>query len=117
MAPLRHHEWFTGYLFVGASRPNNFRIHDAKFLLQLADQVTPVLEHIRLVDRMASDSADEERHRIARSVHDRVIQPYIGLQMGLIGLHRLAQSIAEDNGEQETTGGFRQAMTEVDRLV
>ena len=117
MAPLRHHEWFTGYLFVGATRPNSFRIHDAKFLLQLADQVTPVLEHIRLVDRMASDSADEERRRIARSVHDRVIQPYIGLQMGLIGVRRLAQSIVEDKGDQRTTEGFRQAMAALDRLV
>jgi signal transduction histidine kinase len=33
---------------------------------------------------MATDAADEERRRIARSVHDRVIQPYIGVQMGLL---------------------------------
>ena len=91
--PLRHHEWHRGYLFVSAVRANAFRLDDAKFLLQLADQVTPVLEHIRLVDHMASDAAENERRRIARSVHDRVIQPYIGLQMGLMGVSRAVNKV------------------------
>ncbi len=43
----------------------------------------PVIENIRLVDRLASDAAEHERQRIARDIHDSVIQPYIGLQIGL----------------------------------
>jgi signal transduction histidine kinase len=47
------------------------------------DQVAPVLQSIRVVDRLASDAAEEERRRIARDIHDSVIQPYIGLRLGL----------------------------------
>jgi signal transduction histidine kinase len=66
-------------------------MEDAFFLQQVADQMMPVLEHIRLVDRLASDAADEERRRLARSIHDRVIQPYLGLQIGLKGLRHMIQ--------------------------
>jgi signal transduction histidine kinase len=47
------------------------------------DQTMPMLQNIKLVDQLASDAADAERRRIALNFHDRVIQPYIGLRMGL----------------------------------
>jgi signal transduction histidine kinase len=53
------------------------------FVLQLMDHVTPLIENIRLVDNLASDAADQERRRIARDIHDSVIQPYLGLQLGI----------------------------------
>jgi signal transduction histidine kinase len=87
--PLRRHEIFRGYLCIGASRTGAFKMEDGLFLQQVADQMTPVLEHIRLVDRLASDAADDERRRLARSIHDRVIQPYLGLQIGLKALHQM----------------------------
>jgi signal transduction histidine kinase len=90
--PLRRHEIFRGYLCIGASRTGAFKMEDGLFLQQIADQITPVLEHIRLVDRLASDAADEERRRLARSIHDRVIQPYLGLQIGLKALHQIFQA-------------------------
>jgi len=55
---------------------------------QAGDQVLPLIENMRIVDHLASDAAEEERHRIARSVHDRVIQPYLGLQLGLKALQQ-----------------------------
>jgi signal transduction histidine kinase len=117
LVALRHHEWFKGYLFVGSIRPGAFKMDDAKFLQQVADQVTPVLEHIRLVGRMASDASDEERRRIARSVHDRVIQPYIGLQMGLMGVRRLVQSAAQAKDSAESAEQSRQATAALENLV
>src|SRR5215831_14923901 len=48
----------------------------------------PTIDNIRLVDRLASDAAEAERRRIARDLHDSVIQPYIGLQMGLAAIHK-----------------------------
>jgi signal transduction histidine kinase len=42
----------------------------------------PVLHNIILVDQLASDAANAERQRIAFDLHDRVIQSYVGLQMG-----------------------------------
>jgi signal transduction histidine kinase len=117
MVPLRHHEWFKGYLFVGSERPRAFGMDDAKFLQQIADQVMPVLEHIRLVGRMASEASDEERRRIARSVHDRVIQPYIGLHMGLMGVRRLVQSAAQSTDATAAAEQSRQATAAIENLV
>jgi signal transduction histidine kinase len=114
--PLRHHEWIRGYIFVGSMRRGAFRVEDAKFLLQLADQVTPVLEHIRLVDRMASGAAEEERRRIARSVHDRIIQPYIGLHMGLRGLRQIVRSALQSEGTT-TEARSQHAISSLDYLV
>jgi signal transduction histidine kinase len=56
------------------------------FMLQLMDHVTPVMENIRLIDNLASDAAEQERQRIAHDIHDSVIQPYLGLQFGLVAL-------------------------------
>jgi signal transduction histidine kinase len=115
--PLRHHEWLKGYLFVGSSRPSAFRMDDAKFLQHLADQVTPVLEHIRLVDRMASGAAEEERRRIARSVHDRIIQPYIGLHIGLRGLRQIVRSAFQTGDTEVQAVRSQHAMASLDYLI
>ena len=85
--PLHYRERFRGRIVVSSSRARAFDIRDAAFLQQVANQALPVIENIRLVERLASDASDEERSRIARSVHDRVIQPYYGLQIGLKALH------------------------------
>jgi len=61
---------------------------DIDFVLQLIEHVTPVLENIRLVDRLASEAAEYERQKIARDIHDGVIQPYIGLQLGLAAIRQ-----------------------------
>jgi signal transduction histidine kinase len=45
-----------------------------------------LIENIRLVDSLASFAAEEERKRIARDIHDSVIQPYVGLQLGIAAL-------------------------------
>src|SRR5262249_23856398 len=94
---LTYHQRFIAYVCLGSSKPRQFVMDDAAFLLQAANQIAPILEHIRLVDRMASDAADEERRRIARSIHDGVIQPYTGLQMGLKAVQNLVQSLISGN--------------------
>jgi signal transduction histidine kinase len=70
-------------IYLTSRRPRAFGRSDVEFLRHVVDQVAPVLENIRLVDRLASDAAEEERRRIARDIHDSVIQPYIGLRLGL----------------------------------
>ena len=72
---------------------------DAQFLGQIVAQAFPVIENIELLDRMASDAASKERQKIALDLHDRAIQPYIGLSMGLSALRKKASSenpLAED---------------------
>jgi signal transduction histidine kinase len=70
-------------IYLTSDRPRAFDRSDVEFLRHVLDQVVPVLENIRLVDRLASDAAEEERRRIARDIHDSIIQPYIGLRLGL----------------------------------
>lgn len=80
--PVHNRNQMLGRLYVvGGARP--FDYAEIDFVLQLIGQVIPVLENIRLVDRLASAAAEQERKRIAQDIHDSVIQPYIGLQFGL----------------------------------
>ena len=80
--PVYYHAQPVGRLYIigGAHR---FDYTDIDFVLQVMEQVTGVLENIRLVDSLASDAAGQERRKIAQDIHDSVIQPYIGLQFGL----------------------------------
>lgn len=77
-----HHAGLSGRLYL-ASRGYVFTQQDVHSALQVIEQVAPIIYNVRLVDRMASNAAGEERQRLARDVHDSVIQPYIGLQMAL----------------------------------
>ena len=80
--PLHNRHEPMGRLYVCGSQ-NRFNNLDMDFVLQLLDHITPLMENIRLVDSLASDAAEQERHRIARDIHDSVIQPYVGLQLGI----------------------------------
>ena len=111
-APLRYRERIRGRILIGSSKAALFDVDDALFLEQAADQILPHIENIRLVDRLASDAAEEERRKIARSVHDRVIQPYLGLQIGLKALQQeLERSTPEPAGRGATLLGELVAMT------
>ncbi len=79
------------YIIGGAQRFDNSAMD---FVLQFMDHVTPLIENIRLVDNLASDAAEQERRRIGRDIHDSVIQPYLGLQLGIAAL---AQKLEASN--------------------
>lgn len=83
--PVRNHDEPNGRLYVcgGALRFDNSAVD---FVIQLMNHITPLMENIRLVDTLASDAAEQERQRIARDIHDSVIQPYVGLQLGIAAL-------------------------------
>lgn len=71
------------YLSGGSTR---FDTSTIDFVIELMAHITPLMENIRLVDGLASDAADQERQRIARDIHDSIIQPYVGLQLGIAAL-------------------------------
>lgn len=76
---------------------------DIEFLLQVVDCLLPLIENIRLIDRLAASAAADERQKIARDVHDSVIQPYIGLELALAALLRQAEAIGhEQDGAART---------------
>jgi signal transduction histidine kinase len=98
--PLHDSDSTTGRLYLTTARRSAFSPADVSFLLQVIDQIVPLIENIRLVDQLASNAANEERRRLARDIHDNVIQPYIGFQIGLAAvsqkLHAGAGDIAND---------------------
>jgi signal transduction histidine kinase len=104
--PFRYHASAPGRLFVARGARRAFDRGDAEFLRHVVEQVVPVLDNLRLVDRLASDAATEERRRIALDLHDSVIQPYLGLRLGLS-----AARAALAGGRAEEAG------THVERLV
>jgi signal transduction histidine kinase len=88
---------------------------DIGFVLQLIEHVIPVLDNIRLVDRLASEAAEYERQRIARDIHDGVIQPYIGLQLGLAAIRQKIERGNNDVGH-DVKELAAMTMTEIEEL-
>jgi len=80
--PIRYHAEAVGRLYMTAPH-GAFDVSDLDFLTHAMDTTLRVTENVRLIDRLAAEAADNERRRIARGIHHTVIQPYIGLQLGL----------------------------------
>jgi signal transduction histidine kinase len=62
------------------SQKRCFILSDIDLLSQVFKQIEPSLDNIRLLERLASSAAEQERERLARDIHDSIIQPYVGLQ-------------------------------------
>jgi len=106
----------VGRLYVACTR-ERLGLGDVEFLLQVADCLLPLLENIRLIDRLAASAAEEERRKIARDVHDSIIQPYIGLQIGLSALQQHVASPPATTGESRDAAALRAAKEGVARLL
>jgi signal transduction histidine kinase len=85
--PLRYRNDTIGRIFLTSSR-RCFEESDVFFLIQVFEQFMPVIDNIRLVDGIAADAGSAERKRIARDLHDSVIQPYVGLKLGVGSLRQ-----------------------------
>lgn len=97
--PLHYRSEAIGRLYLIREQAK-FSQSDIEFVIQVIGQVVPVLENIHLVDDLASHAAEQERQKIARDIHDGIIQPYIGLNLGLAAisqkLERGDTRVAED---------------------
>ena len=97
--PVVYHDLILGRLFLTSTRREKFEDSDMYFILQVIEQVMPIVENTRLVDRLILGAAAEDRRKIARDLHDGVIQPYIGIRIGLDTLRRKAD--AENLGSED----------------
>jgi signal transduction histidine kinase len=88
--PVWDRSYMRGRLFVVGGK-RRFDQTEVEFVLQVIEQMIPLLENIRLVDRLASNAARHERRKIGQDIHDSVIQPYIGLQFGLAAITQKLQ--------------------------
>src|SRR5439155_4361405 len=102
--PVVYHGVSLGRLFLTSARRQKFEDSDMYFILQVIEQVMPIVDNTRLVDRLILEAAAEDRKKIARDLHDGAIQPYIGIRIGLDTLRRKAA--AENLGSED-----------VDRLI
>jgi signal transduction histidine kinase len=117
--PMYHHWELAGQIYLTSAKTNTFAVADIDFILQIVDQVIPVIDNIQVVGQLASYAAEQERERIARNIHDNAIQLYVGLQAGLTSLRqRLESAVAEAN---EDPARLREAVDgvigRVDRLI
>ena len=96
--PLHYRGNTIGRLYLMARRAA-FDGSDVDFLMQLIEQFMPILHNIRLLARLASNAADQERQRLARDIHDSVIRPYLGLQYKVAAIRNKigeGKDVAED---------------------
>lgn len=81
--PFRYHASAPARLHVERRADRPFEQGDVDFLRQVLDQLVPIIENRRLVEHLTEEAARDERRRIALDLHDSVIQPYLGLRLGL----------------------------------
>jgi signal transduction histidine kinase len=94
--PVYYRSETVGRIYIFSQKSYAFDQTDIDFLLQAIDQFMPVIENIRLVDHLASDAAEEERKKIARDIHDSIVQPYIGLQLGIDSIEQFFDDEEKD---------------------
>jgi signal transduction histidine kinase len=80
--PFQYHHEAVGRLYI-VGRGGAFDLSDLEFLSHAIHAMVRVTDNVRLVDNLAFNAAENERRRIARGIHDTVIQPFIGVQIGL----------------------------------
>jgi signal transduction histidine kinase len=97
-------------------RHRSFDGSDIEFLQQVVEQVMPVLSNVRLLDKLASKAAEHERQKIARDLHDSVIQPYIGLQYKLAAIRNKLRSGAVDDVTRDLEQLFDTTVSEITGL-
>ncbi|MCC6442643.1 MAG: GAF domain-containing sensor histidine kinase [Armatimonadetes bacterium] len=72
--PIKIERKVVGILNVESDRANAFDDWDVKALETLGDQLARTLDNVRLYDRTRDMAIMEERHRLARELHDTVTQ-------------------------------------------
>jgi two-component system sensor histidine kinase DegS len=80
-------EWSGRLLLVDPARRGE---NDLRLLQRLVRETSPAIENLYLVRRIRSRAGAIERSRVARELHDGVIQSLIGLEMQVDVLRRQA---------------------------
>jgi signal transduction histidine kinase len=96
--PARFRGRIVGRLYL-TGRRGIFDNADVEFLQQIVEQVAPVLDNIQLLERLVSNAAEQERQRLARDIHDSIIQPYLGLQYRLAAIRNKLATCGADVSE------------------
>lgn len=80
---------FRGRLYLVNRPSESFSIIELQFLKLVVSQLAPLLENFRLLQNMQRISVLEEKNRIARDLHDGLLQSLAGLDLRLAACRRL----------------------------
>jgi len=91
--PLTRYAHHHGHLLVGYRNQRHDEYKVAS-LTKAAPELLHIIERATLVDQLQEESANHERARIGRDLHDSAIQPYLGLKYAV---ESVALRIPADN--------------------
>jgi len=93
-------ENWTGRLFVLGPAGARWAEADLRFLQRFFAYITPVMQNAYLLRRLRSRIGALERARVARELHDGVIQALFGIEMRVDAMRRRTEdaSLAEEMG-------------------
>ena len=93
------------------------RRHDANrmFLDQLASEASIAVENARLFDRVGHLSADAERRRLARELHDGLVQAlaHVHFELGFLALHGAEDEATMRSEIERLSRVVERALTEI----
>jgi signal transduction histidine kinase len=81
--PLRAKGRAFGVLTFACAEPNRYSEQALHAAQQIADQIAPFLDNVRLYRQVRTLAAAEERNRLAREVHDTLVQGLVAIALQL----------------------------------
>lgn len=111
LVPLALRTSSAGVLAIGrrAGRPT-FTLSDVPVLESFSEQASLALEYARALSELSRLGMVEDRERIARDLHDGVIQSLFAVGLGLQGTAGLV-------GDTRIADRIQQYVTEIDRVI
>ncbi|HWA37965.1 MAG TPA: histidine kinase [Burkholderiales bacterium] len=85
--PFKNGEAHPGRLFL-ISPKKRLNAADAEYLSQVTTQIATAVSNVTLFEELTRSTAQSERSRISRDIHDTTVQSYIGLKIALEALYR-----------------------------
>ncbi|MCU1392160.1 MAG: putative signal transduction histidine kinase [Ilumatobacteraceae bacterium] len=110
-ASLRARGAVVGLIAVESTEPDHFGPQQAEVLHGLTDPFGIAIDNAKLFQRLRTVSADEERKRIARDLHD-----HIGSSLAYLGFE-IDRSIAAAGRGEPVDGALRDLRSEVTSMV
>jgi signal transduction histidine kinase len=80
---------FRGRLYLVNRPRENFTIQELQFLRLIVSQLAPLLDNFRLLQDMQKLSLLEEKNRIARDLHDGLLQSLAGFDLRIAACRKL----------------------------
>jgi signal transduction histidine kinase len=82
---------FRGRLYLVNRKTADFSLSDLQYLQLIVSQVAPLLDNFRLLQRMQKVSVLKEKNRIARDLHDGLLQSLASLDLRIEVSRKLLQ--------------------------